>query len=231
MTDWIEIRSPNGFHADKLQKNLKRKGVMRVIVANTLDTIIEVSGKHNNGRTGWIKQIGDDHNSRIKDYKYPPLRDNQYVDVACKRTVLDKNMLDHLNRCNDCKSIVAPEDIRASKGRELNTERDKAKAYNDRQPVNITQPAIPMKEQQVAEPAMEVTSIEKTNISIDTYPEIIEYLSHIETELYERLDRVETLKKSFQEMDETEKKLKELDEQLARIEEERRRILTSGLNN
>jgi len=140
-------------------------------------------------------------------------------------------MLDHLNRCNDCISNIAPEDVRASKGREINTERDKAKAYNDRQPVNITQPAIPLEEQQVAEPAMEVTSIEKTEESAETYSEIFERLSRIETELYVELDRVETLKKSFQEMNDIEKKLKELDDEMTRIEEERKRILTSGLNN
>ena len=45
------------------------------------------------------------------------------------------------------------------------------------------------------------------------------------------LDATGLLKKAFKEMDATEKKLKELDEELARIEEERKRILTSGLNN
>lgn len=231
MTDWMKLRSTNADNADKLQKILKQKGVQHVIVMSSLDTIIEVSGNHNNGKGGWIGKIAGDNNARITDFKYPPLRDDQYVDVSCGRTVLDKNMLDHLNRCDDCISIVAPEDVRASKGREINTERDRAKAFNDRQPVNITQPAIPLEEQQVAEPAMEVMSIEKTEESAETYFEIFERLSRIETELYVELDRVETLKKSFQEMNDIEKKLKELDDEMTRIEEERRRILTSGLNN
>ncbi len=227
MSDWIELRSTNFENADKLQKHLAREGAMRVIVASSLDTIIEVSGKHNNGKNGWVSKIAGEHNSRIRGTSVKPLRSDQYMEVACRRIVLDTNMLDHLNMCKTCNTTIAPEDVKATKSRELNTERDKATAYNNKQPV-ITRP---LEEQPVEEPAMEVTSIERSGMSIETYPEILEYLSHIETELYERLDRVDSLKKAFKEMDATEKKLKELDEELARIEEERKRILTSGLNN